>query len=360
MSKQTSKTIRMHLGWSAIFVGLLFVVINAMPRALGQRHISHSNVAAQAPRISNVNGAAPAAAKMGNLLAPQLPRGSAMAPEGACPSTITQSLNQEIVSGNSVACNNGTATAQNSYWRAFDMSTFTGGREYDVTSVSFGIELANSGSGTGQPLTVNLYVESGAPFPAGTRTLLATTGPFTVPDQALTVLEVPLVATVPAGILELVMEVNSPDGRPDGNVFFIGSNPDGQTGPSYLSSADCGPPDPTNLADLGFPNMQIVFNVNGSCPQATPTPTPSGITLHAHGRRVQGRHTVDLTWSPVTSANIDIYRDGVVIATVPNTGAYKDFIGVRVGNARYIYKVCDAGTQDCSNQVTVRFGAPPL
>jgi len=61
------------------------------------------------------------------------------------------------------------------------------------------------------------------------------------------------------------------------------------------------------------------------------------------GCRVQGRHTVDLTWSPVTSAYTDIYRDGVVIATVPNTGAYKDFIGVRGGNARYIYKVCDAG-----------------
>jgi len=82
--------------------------------------------------------------------------------------------------------------------------------------------------------------------------------------------------------------------------------------------------------------------------------------LHAHGRRVQAKQTVDLTWSPVTSANIDIYRNGVVIVTVPNTGAYKDFIGVRGGNARYIYKVCDAGTQDCSNQVTVRFGAPPL
>jgi spore coat protein A len=91
-----------------------------------------------------------------------------------------------------------------------------------------------------------------------------------------------------------------------------------------------------------------------------PTPTPGQITLSAHGRRVQGRHTVDLTWFPVTSANIDIYRDGVVIATVPNTGSYKDFIGVRGGNVRYTYKVCDAGTTNCSNEVTVRFGGPPL
>jgi len=95
-------------------------------------------------------------------------------------------------------------------------------------------------------------------------------------------------------------------------------------------------------------------------PTPTPTPTPGAITLSAHGRRVQGRHTADLSWSGSNAANIDVYRDGVVIAAVPNNGAYKDFIGVRGGNARYIYKVCDAGTQNCSNQVTVRFGGSPL
>jgi hypothetical protein len=95
-------------------------------------------------------------------------------------------------------------------------------------------------------------------------------------------------------------------------------------------------------------------------PPVTPTPTPGQITLTASGRRVQGRHTVDLTWSGAISADIDIYRDGVVIATVPNNGSYKDFIGVRGGNARYTYKVCEASTQNCSDQVTVRFGGPPL
>jgi len=69
---------------------------------------------------------------------------------------------------------------------------------------------------------------------------------------------------------------------------------------------------------------------------------------------VQGRNTVDLTWSPVTSANIDIYRGGVVIATVPNMGAYTDNTGTK-GHATFIYKVCEAGTQNCSNQVTVSF-----
>jgi hypothetical protein len=195
---------------------------------------------------------------------------------GSCPPTITQSTSQAIVDGNSVACNNGFGTTENHYWRAFNMSDFTGGLEYDVTSVSFGIESAVSGTGTGQPLTVNLYVETGAPFPNGTRTKIATSGEVNIPDQVDSIFEVPLIATVPAGTLELVMEVTTPDGTAVGNLFFIGSNPDPETGISYLSAVDCGVPDPTPVGDIGFPNMHIVLNVNGSCPAGgSPTPTPT-------------------------------------------------------------------------------------
>jgi len=48
-----------------------------------------------------------------------------------------------------------------------------------------------------------------------------------------------------------------------------------------------------------------------------------------------------------------------VIATVPNTDAYTDSIGVKGGNTRYRYKVCETLTQNCSNEVIVRFGGPP-
>ena len=85
-----------------------------------------------------------------------------------------------------------------------------------------------------------------------------------------------------------------------------------------------------------------------------------GITLTATGYRVQGRPTVGLSSSGATSSSIDLYRDGVVIATVPNTGAYTDSIGVRGSNVRYTHKVCEAGTTNCSNEVTVRFGGTPL
>src|SRR6185436_1773755 len=67
-----------------------------------------------------------------------------------------------------------------------------------------------------------------------------------------------------------------PDGQPNQNSFFIGSNNLGQSGPSYISAASCGIANPTNLASIGFPNMHIVMNVLGACgPCATPTPTPT-------------------------------------------------------------------------------------
>ena len=86
----------------------------------------------------------------------------------------------------------------------------------------------------------------------------------------------------------------------------------------------------------------------------TATPTPGQITLTARGYKVQGRHRVDLAWSGATSSNVDIYRDGTRIITVPNNGAYTDSPGGR-RHATYSYKVCNAGTQACSSQVTMRF-----
>ena len=45
-----------------------------------------------------------------------------------------------------------------------------------------------------------------------------------------------------------------------------------------------------------------------------------------------------------------------VIATTPNDGSYDDSTGT-TGQASFMYKVCEAGTQTCSNNVTVNF--PP-
>src|SRR6266542_1651212 len=208
-------------------------------------------------------------------------RPGSLQPSGICPPTITQSTSQAVGTG-AVACSAaGVCTLENHYWRAFNMDMFTGGQAYDFTSVEFGIEQALSLFGTDQPLTVNLYINHGSPFPGGDwqSNLLASSGEIRIPNQENTLFNVPLTATVPAGTLELVMEVLSPDQTVEHNFFIIGSNPDPETGPSYLSAPDCGNPDPVATRCIGFPDMHYVFNVNGSCAGGggtpTPTPTPS-------------------------------------------------------------------------------------
>jgi hypothetical protein len=81
---------------------------------------------------------------------------------------------------------------------------------------------------------------------------------------------------------------------------------------------------------------------------------PTTITLTARGKKIGGINTSRLTWNGANSANIDVYRDGVVIATTPNDGLYDDSTGT-TGRVRFTYKVCEAGTGTCSNDATVRF-----
>jgi hypothetical protein len=89
-------------------------------------------------------------------------------------------------------------------------------------------------------------------------------------------------------------------------------------------------------------------------PTATSTATPRPITLRGQGKRVTGINTSRLKWRGATTPNVDVYRDGVVIATTPNDGLYDDSTGT-TGQASFMYKVCEAGTQICSNVVTVNF-----
>lgn len=199
---------------------------------------------------------------------------SITAPTGACASTITHSSSHEIVLGNSVSCNNGQPTYYHlatGYWRAFNMNKFANLDQYNITSVSFGIEVAVSGSGSGQPATITIYTNTGSPFPNGTLSQIASTQ-VTVVDQSQEIMSVPLLVSVPAGTSEIVMEVFTPSGVADHNVFFVGTNPDMQTDPSYMSAPGCGNPNPTNTAVLGFPNAHIIFDIHGSCSTGTQTP----------------------------------------------------------------------------------------
>ena len=88
------------------------------------------------------------------------------------------------------------------------------------------------------------------PFPGGTRTLIGT-ATVNVTDQVLTTLTIPITGTVRA-LSELAVEIAIPNRVPQGDIFFAGSNAAGQTAPSYISSVQCGLPEPVDMAAIGF------------------------------------------------------------------------------------------------------------
>lgn len=182
---------------------------------------------------------------------------------------ITHSLSQSVVSLASVSCNAGGLHADNSYLRVFDLPGQFGINEpINISAVEFGIESANGASGS-QPVVVNIYTLAG-PLQFSNLNLIASE-PAVVPDQTLTLFNVPVSAIIPAGSV-LVVEIFTPDGQTAGNSFFIGSNNLGQTAPTYIAAAECGIPEIMDLVTVGFPNMHTVLNVYASSAEGSEIP----------------------------------------------------------------------------------------
>ncbi len=194
----------------------------------------------------------------------------------AAPLTLSQTASQTPVVG-SVACNAGGFHTDNSYWRAYDLAPLNLPAPATIDAVQFGVENANAnGVGTTQPVTVNVYTSAGA-FPGGVRTLRASQT-VNVPDQTLSILNVALTTPtipLPANSI-IVLELFTPDGRsPANNMFLVGSNASAESGPGYISAADCGISTPTSMAAVGFPNMHIILNASGTSGVTAPIPVPS-------------------------------------------------------------------------------------
>jgi hypothetical protein len=90
-------------------------------------------------------------------------------------------------------------------------------------------------------------------------------------------------------------------------------------------------------------------------PPPPPPPPPTGISLTAKGSKAKGGlQSVTLKWSGSTAANMDVYRNGILVYTTPNDGTQVDALN-RKGSATYTYQVCASGTLTCSNIVTIVF-----
>ena len=64
---------------------------------------------------------------------------------------------------------------------------------------------------------------------------------------------------------------------------------------------------------------------------------------------------VDLTWSAIPGPNVDIYGDGLIVATTVNDGFHSHSMG-RLGKGTYRFRVCQAGSKTvCSPYVPATF-----
>jgi len=87
---------------------------------------------------------------------------------------------------------------------------------------------------------------------------------------------------------------------------------------------------------------------------AVTSSAPIAIELSATGYKVRGKPYVDLDWRGATGEHVEVYRNGKLVATTANDGAYTDAIEVRKGGT-YEYRVCEQGSAVCSNTAAVVF-----
>lgn len=183
--------------------------------------------------------------------------------------TLTQSSSQEITPQNSVACveqdadGNPIEHRENSFYRVFDLESMGVSGRLETSSVAVGIQSAASPD-PDQPMSVLLHTLAGNDLELDRLTEIGRAD-IRVASQGAGIIDVPLAATADAGA-KLVVELYLPDAAGGGNLLFPGSNTAAQTGPSYLRApaAGCDLVEPTDLADIGFPDMHLVVSVSGT------------------------------------------------------------------------------------------------
>ena len=83
----------------------------------------------------------------------------------------------------------------------------------------------------------------------------------------------------------------------------------------------------------------------------------TAITLSAGYHKDRGVYYADLTWNGAIGANVNIYRNGVLIDTVANTGTYSERLGKNneIRGQTFVYQVCETDGSACSNEASLSF-----
>jgi secreted PhoX family phosphatase len=157
-------------------------------------------------------------------------------------------------------------------------------------------------------------------------------------------------------------ELTGPAFSPDGLRFYVSSQRSpGRTyeirGPFRATSGGSGTTTTTaatTTTTTAATTTTTTAATTTSTTVATTTTVAPAIALSATWRVTKARLYVDLRWSGATSANVEIRRNGTVLTTTANDGAYTDRLH-KSASGTYRYRVSQPGGTPISNEVTVTF-----
>jgi PKD repeat protein len=145
----------------------------------------------------------------------------------------------------------------------------------------------------------------------------------------------------------------------DETSFDIERSPDGATNWAQVASPGGGSSSYTNTGLSASTTYFYRIRARNSAGVSAWSVNASGVTspastisLTAGGRKVQGFHVIDLSWSGAGGA-VSVIRDSVSIATTASS-TYTDNTGNK-GARTYVYRVCLTGSSACSNDAVVVF-----
>jgi hypothetical protein len=184
-------------------------------------------------------------------------------PPDAAPVSITLSqTDSTIANDKGIACGNAASTAENSWYRVYDLAGAGVIGPLSISEVTFGIETST----LPQSIDVKIGTYSGTLNGSTINTAQITPiAAMTVNIGAVNLIlqPVPIVATAPANSL-VVVEIRAADGEPTGTHFYIGASAAAETQPTYLRGPDCDVLTPTSMKQLNPAAGSAIINVTGT------------------------------------------------------------------------------------------------
>lgn len=186
--------------------------------------------------------------------------------------TLSQTTNTTVAAGNSAQCNlfdgagNILLSHANSWYRVFSLAEAGITGPFDVSKVTFAIELATNEP----PVTVKVGTYAGtvndsAPLSLAQATFLATTTVPITNTQAPISIDATISATIPANG-QLIVEITSSEHTTNGEGLLFGTTNGPFAHTSYVMSATCAINTPTAMANVctGCGDSQAIIVVTGT------------------------------------------------------------------------------------------------